>query len=110
MSIFIKIYHYEVFDNLGIIVYELGTPLLEIIPIKYSYKNKNPGSQSIKFNKSVNLFICEKIKKISNLCLENSNYWIEKKQLKNYFIQDKNNFKLKIFDKLDFILDKLKNC
>lgn len=107
MSIFVKIYHYEVFNDLGIIVYELGTSLLDIIPIKYSYKNKNPSSQYIKFNQLVNLFICEKIKRISNLCLENSNYWIEKQQLKNNFTQDKNNFKLKIFNKLDLILDKL---
>jgi nicotinic acid mononucleotide adenylyltransferase len=103
MSIFVKIYHYEVFLDLGIIVYELGTSLLEIIPIKYSYKNKNPSSQTNKFNDLVNKFIYEKIKKISNLELENSNYWNEKQQLQKYFIQDKNNFKLKIFDKLDFI-------
>lgn len=108
MSIFVKIYHYETFYNLGIIIYEIGTSLLEIIPIKYSYKNKNPSSQTNKFIDLVNKFIYEKIKKISNLQLENSNYYNEKQILQKYFIRDKNNFKLKIFDKLDLILDKLK--
>lgn len=105
-----KVYSYGIEELIGWIVYDVHTPLNNIIPVKHSYNNKRSVTQMAKFLAEIEKFMCLHVKKYLTVDYINTTAYKNNQELIIKYNSNPILFKQIVAEEFDVILEKLEHC